>query len=66
MPEEDAAVFSIFIQWLYFTKLFIKIPASTDDDEDAEWHCLPRLYTLGERLDAPRFKDAVISAIIEK
>ncbi|KAG9848588.1 hypothetical protein KCU98_g13681, partial [Aureobasidium melanogenum] len=67
--EEDASTFSIFEQWVYKDRLFIKKTASEtedDDDDDQEWECLPRLYTLGERLCAPRFKDAVISAMIEK
>lgn len=70
LEEEDFSIFSIFEQWVYKDRLFIKktaSPTSPDtDDDDQEWECLPRLYTLGERLDAPRFKDAVISAIIEK
>ena len=76
LEEEDAATFTVFEQWVYKDRLFIKKPTiiasspsgsseDTDDDQH-EWECLPRLYTLGERLDAPRFKDAVISAIIEK
>lgn len=63
LEEEDASTFSIFEQWVYKDRLFIK---KTTGDDDQEWECLPRLYTLGERLDAPRFKDTVISAIIEK
>ncbi|CAD0082836.1 unnamed protein product [Aureobasidium vineae] len=74
LEEEDSATFSVFEQWVYKDRLFIKRPTSiesasasdTDDDDHQEWECLPRLYTLGERLDAPNFKDAVISAIIEK
>lgn len=70
LDEEDAFTFSIFEQWVYKDRLFIKktaCTASSDaEDDDTEWECLPRLYTLGERLDAPRFKDAIVSAIIEK
>jgi hypothetical protein len=72
LGEEDSATFSVFELWVYKDRLFIKkaiaSPSSSSDAEDdhQEWECLPRLYTLGERLDAPRFKDAVISAIIEK
>lgn len=67
MPEEDAATFSLFVQWLYFGKLFVKTTTElATNDQDEEWLHLPRLYTLGERLDAPKFKDAVVSAIIEK
>jgi hypothetical protein len=69
MEEEDPTSFAVFVQWVYFNRLFIasvtETSSSQNDDED-EWHCLPRLYTLGERLDAPKFKDAVISAILEK
>jgi hypothetical protein len=72
--EEDSATFSVFEQWVYKDRLFIKkantsSPSSSSsdtEDDQQEWECLPRLYTLGERLDAPKFKDAVISAIIEK
>ncbi|KAH0368822.1 hypothetical protein KCU65_g3690, partial [Aureobasidium melanogenum] len=63
LEEEDPSTFTTFEQWVYKDRLFIK---KTTEDDDQEWECLPRLYTLGERLDAPRFKDAVISAIIEK
>ncbi|KEQ58550.1 uncharacterized protein M437DRAFT_59014 [Aureobasidium melanogenum CBS 110374] len=63
LEEEDPATFSIFEQWVYKDRLFIN---RTTGDDDQEWDCLPRLYTLGERLDAPKFKDAVINAIIEK
>ncbi|KAG9954808.1 hypothetical protein KCU85_g32, partial [Aureobasidium melanogenum] len=63
LEEEDPATFSIFEQWIYKDRLFIK---KTTGDDEQEWDCLPRLYTLGERLDAPRFKDTVINAIIEK
>lgn len=74
LEEEDSSTFSVFEQWVYRNRLFIKKPslaspssASSDiEDDQQEWECLPRLYTLGERLDAPKFKDAVISAIIEK
>ncbi|TIA19722.1 hypothetical protein D6C81_04587 [Aureobasidium pullulans] len=68
MEEEDPDVFSIFIHWIYFNRLFkMKTsPSSATDEDSEEWDCLPRLYTLGERLNAPRFKDAVISATIEK
>jgi hypothetical protein len=73
LEEEDPATFTVFEQWVYKDRLFIKKPvttasASSEDAEDdcKEWECLPRLYTLGERLDSPKFKDAVISAIIEK
>lgn len=74
LEEEDSATFSVFEQWVYRNRLFIKKPstaspssASSDaEDDQQEWECLPRLYTLGERIDAPRFKDAVISAVIEK
>ncbi|THY74991.1 hypothetical protein D6C95_10055 [Aureobasidium pullulans] len=68
MEEEDPDVFSIFIHWIYFNRLFTMktSPSSATDEDSEEWDCLPRLYTLGERLDAPRFKDAVISATIEK
>ncbi|THX41278.1 hypothetical protein D6D10_02855 [Aureobasidium pullulans] len=68
MEEEDPDVFSIFVHWIYFNRLFtVKTsPSSATDEDSEEWDCLPRLYTLGERLDAPRFKDAVISATIEK
>ena len=72
LEEEDPDIFSVFEQWVYKDRLFIKKPASSssasEDTEDdcKEWECLPLLYTLGERLDAPKFKDAVISAIIEK
>ncbi|KAG9678411.1 hypothetical protein KCU99_g1303, partial [Aureobasidium melanogenum] len=69
LEEEDPSTFTIFEQWVYKDRLFIKKTASSSpdtEDDDQEWECLPRLYTLGERLDAPRFKDAVISAMIEK
>ncbi|KAK6005359.1 hypothetical protein QM012_008138 [Aureobasidium pullulans] len=72
MEEEDPSIFTIFEQWVYKDRLFIRKTASSSssfsdvEDDDQEWECLPRLYTLGKRLDAPRFKDAVISAIIEK
>jgi hypothetical protein len=71
LEEEDSATFSVFEQWVYKDRLFIKksatsSPSSDAEDDQQEWECLPRLYTLGERLDAPKFKDAVISAIIEK
>jgi hypothetical protein len=74
LEEEDPATFSVFEQWIYKDRLFIKKPTTTSpsspssdtEDDHQEWECLPRLYTLGERLDAPKFKDAVISAIIEK
>jgi hypothetical protein len=74
LEEEDSATFSVFEQWVYRDRLFIKktntsSPSSSSsdaEDDQQEWECMPRLYTLGERLDAPRFKDAVISAIIEK
>jgi hypothetical protein len=75
LEEEDSATFSVFEQWVYKDRLFIKksttaSPSSASfsdtEDDQQEWECLPRLYTLGERLDAPKFKDAVISAIIEK
>ncbi|KAI4725118.1 hypothetical protein E4T49_07127 [Aureobasidium sp. EXF-10728] len=75
LVEEDAATFSVFEQWVYKDRLFIKKASASesasfsdaeDDDDGQEWESLPRLYTLGERLDAPNFKDAVISAIIEK
>ncbi|KAI4741074.1 hypothetical protein E4T50_08457 [Aureobasidium sp. EXF-12298] len=71
LEEEDSDTFSVFEQWVYKDRLFIKKPSSSSASEDTEddckeWECLPRLYTLGERLDAPKFKDAVISAIIEK
>lgn len=74
LEEEDSATFSVFEQWVYRNRLFIKKPsiaspssASSDSEDDQqEWECLPRLYMLGERLDAPKFKDAVVSAIIEK
>jgi hypothetical protein len=74
LEEEDSATFSVFEQWVYKDRLFIKkvitsSPSSSSsdaEDDHQEWECLPRLYTLGERLDAPKFKDAVISAIIEK
>ncbi|THX18701.1 hypothetical protein D6D17_01969 [Aureobasidium pullulans] len=68
MEEEDPDVFSIFVHWIYFNRLFTMktSPSSATDEDSEEWDCLPRLYTLGERLDAPRFKDAVISATIEK
>jgi len=73
LEEEDSATFSVFEQWVYRNQLFIKNPITSSpdlfsdtEDDQQEWECLPRLYTLGERLDAPRFKDAVVSAIIEK
>ncbi|KAH0170127.1 hypothetical protein KCU67_g2766, partial [Aureobasidium melanogenum] len=69
LEEEDPSTFTIFEQWVYKDRLFIKKTTSSSsdvEDDDQEWECLPRLYTLGERLDAPRFKDAVISAMIEK
>ncbi|KAG9638778.1 hypothetical protein KCU64_g13663, partial [Aureobasidium melanogenum] len=72
LEEEDPATFTVFEQWVYKDRLFIKKTASSSssspdtEDDDQEWECLPRLYTLGERLCAPRFKDAVISAVIEK
>jgi hypothetical protein len=73
LEEEDSDTFSVFEQWVYKDRLFIKKPASSSsassedaEDDCKEWECLPLLYTLGERLDAPKFKDAVISAIIEK
>ncbi|KAG9639817.1 hypothetical protein KCU95_g18117, partial [Aureobasidium melanogenum] len=69
IEKVDASTFSIFEQWVYKDRLFIKktaLDTEDDDDDDQEWECLPRLYTLGERLCAPRFKDAVISAMIEK
>jgi hypothetical protein len=74
LEEEDPAKFSLFEQWVYKDRLFIKKPVTTSpssfcsdtEDDHQEWECPPRLYTLGERLDAPKFKDAVISAIIEK
>ncbi|KAG9585634.1 hypothetical protein KCU77_g5919, partial [Aureobasidium melanogenum] len=72
LEEEDLSTFTIFEQWVYKDRPFIKKTASSSstssdtEDDDQEWECLPRLYTLGERLCAPRFKDAVISAMIEK
>ncbi|KAI5235939.1 hypothetical protein E4T43_08916 [Aureobasidium subglaciale] len=70
MEAESPAAFSVFVHWIYTNRLFIKKTASSDssalENDDEEWEYLPRLYTLGERLDAPRFKDAVMSAIIEK
>ncbi|KAI4722334.1 hypothetical protein E4T48_01382 [Aureobasidium sp. EXF-10727] len=75
LEEEDAATFSVFEQWVYKDRLYTKKASASesasfsdaeDDDDGQEWGFLPRLYTLGERLDAPNFKDAVISAIIEK
>ncbi|KAI5196589.1 hypothetical protein E4T39_07719 [Aureobasidium subglaciale] len=70
MEEEDAATFSVFVQWIYTNRLYIKKTASPGssvaEDDQEEWERLPRLYTLGERLDAPRFQDVVMSAIIEK
>ncbi|KAI5264101.1 hypothetical protein E4T47_08837 [Aureobasidium subglaciale] len=70
MEAESPAAFSVFVHWIYTNRLFIKKTASSDSSaveyDDEEWEYLPRLYTLGERLDAPRFKDAVMSAILEK
>ncbi|CAD0107189.1 unnamed protein product [Aureobasidium uvarum] len=71
LEEEDSATFSVFEQWVYRDPSAVTASASAaasdaEDDDQQEWECLPRLYTLGERLDAPKFKDAVVSAIIEK
>lgn len=65
LPEEDPEFFSTFVHYVYFGRLFSKTEATTHED-DEEWCILPRLYTLGERLDAPKFRDAVVSGVIDK
>lgn len=66
-------LFGIFVQWIYTGTVFsqdkdLEARAGVTGDVacDREWHQLIELYIMGDRLIAPKFKDAVIMAMIEK
>lgn len=74
-PDEDPTKFSVYVQYLYFGKLFTyccppapvtKRSSPTHAEIDEEWLHLIKLYFLGEYLQDPTFKNGVIDGILEK
>lgn len=72
LPASEPAAFNAFVQFVYTGAIFSQV--TTDQQHsfvanigcDPEWEHLARCYVLGETLLAANFKDAVITAIIEK
>jgi len=80
LEYEDPADFEIFTHYVYFKTLYTQTrdnesttPTSTTTtaagikiSHDPEWTTLSSLYLLGDRLQSATFKNALITALIEK
>lgn len=72
ITDIDGKLFACFVQWLYTGKIFSRVESSVSKGEDMEyekdeeWDLLIGLYIMGDRLVAPRFKDDLIDAMVEK
>ena len=59
VPEDDAEVFNVYVQWLYSGRIPLAI-----DTAQMDYTFLAKLYVLGEKLIDITFKDAVINKIV--
>lgn len=66
LPGVSFGDFGIYVNYLYFRKLFTGSNSSATPRRDREWSLLRNLYILGDHLQAEGFKNAVIDAMIEK
>ncbi|KAK3698454.1 hypothetical protein LTR37_016925 [Vermiconidia calcicola] len=59
LPDEDADVFNIYVQWHYYEK----IPCQKSEDENG-YPMLGKLYVLGEKVLDKKLQDRVLDAIV--
>lgn len=65
-PEEDPAMFKIFAGFIYSGSIHSFKPDDLTDNMDHERRRLASLWILGEKLQAPEFKDAVVDSLVER
>lgn len=61
LPEAESDAFELYVNWLYSSQLYTK--GQSDEDEYGQ---LVEAYVLGDWLQDPDYKDAVIDALIDK
>ena len=61
LNDEDPDLFGFFVEYLYTDKW-----VDMDVETDSEYVVLVRLYVLGERLQAQRFKMAILAKFLAK
>lgn len=70
LADDDPEAFEVFFQFTYIGKIYtIKdgdYKQSPREDIDKEWSRLQRCWSLGEKLLAPSFKDAITDTLISK
>ncbi|KAK3700453.1 hypothetical protein LTR37_015957 [Vermiconidia calcicola] len=59
LPEEQPAIFELYMQWLYTKRVFW-----TMEDRGADFERLSTLYGLGERIFDTVFQDSTMTAIV--
>ena len=65
LPDDDAAAFGLYMQWLYSRKLPILPDSPESSGTSAEgYHTLAWAYVLGERLMDNEFKNAISDAYV--
>ncbi|KAF2479151.1 hypothetical protein BDY17DRAFT_327937 [Neohortaea acidophila] len=70
LGEDDPEAFEMFARFLYSGKVHSRMEGDIDSDQaevyDNEWPRLTLGWRLGDRLQSPSFKDAVVDAVCEK
>lgn len=67
LPDDEPAVFSVYLHWLYNGLLHTSRQGlMTWSESDAEYEMLVKAYILGEKIIDVTFKNSVIDAILEK
>jgi hypothetical protein len=65
LREEDPEVFQVYLHWLYYHTLPVRID-SPGLDGNVEYLRLAKAYIMGDMLQDGNFKDAVLDAMAEK
>lgn len=65
LPFDDAISFNVYLNWLYFEKIFVKFDGDYEVCSAAKsWQDLTNAYVLGDKLLDTPFKEAVMDAMV--
>ncbi|CAK1363184.1 unnamed protein product [Cercospora beticola] len=62
LPESNPEAFTVYVNWLYFGRLFVDDEPSVPPESKQMFEILVRAYVLGDQLLDVAFKDAAVDA----
>lgn len=66
LPKEDPKVFRVYVQYLYYGKIFSILDTTPSLETGAERIILRKLYILGDRLQDENLRNSVMDALGDK